>query len=201
MLSEANVRSAARWGGGAVVVVLLGALAAGCPTMAITMGATTAASIIADDRSLAQQTADLERKTQIEQGLINQSAELAGRVNVDVFNGRVMLTGVVPDDDDRWRAVRAARDSANGAMVYDDIEVGPSGGVSDAATNLAVNKTLGLNLLANEGIASASLLHRVVNRSAFVMGEARDYGEIESVRSIALQTPGVERIVTHIEVE
>ena len=201
MWSEANVRSAARWGGGAVVVVLLGALAAGCPTMAITMGATTAASIIADDRSLAQQAADLEMKTQIEQGLLNDSAALAGRVNVDVFNGRVMLTGVVPDYDDRWSAVRAARGRSNGAMVYDDIEVGPTGGVSDAATNLAVNKALGLNLLADEGIASQSLLHRVVNRQAFVMGEARGYGEIESVRSIALQTPGVERIVTHIEVE
>jgi osmotically-inducible protein OsmY len=201
MWSEANVRSAARWGGGAVVVVLLGALAAGCPTMAITMGATTAASIIADDRSLAQQASDLETKTQIEQGLLNDSAALAGRVNVDVFNGRVMLTGVVPDYDDRWSAVRAARGRSNGAMVYDDIEVGPTGGVSDAATNLAVNKALGLNLLADEGIASQSLLHRVVNRQAFVMGEARNYGEIESVRSIALQTPGVERIVTHIEVE
>jgi osmotically-inducible protein OsmY len=86
-------------------------------------------------------------------------------------------------------------------MVYDDIEVGATGGVSDAATNLAVNKALGLNLLADEGIASQSLLHRVVNRQAFVMGEARDYGEIERVRSIALQTPGIERIVTHIEVE
>ena len=201
MWSEANVRSAARWGGGAVVVVLLGALAAGCPTMAITMGATTAASIIADDRSLAQQASDLEKKTQIEQGLLNDSAALAGRVNVDVFNGRVMLTGVVPDDHDRWSAVRVARDRSNGAMVYDDIEVGATGGVSDAATNLAVNKALGLNLLADEGIASQSLLHRVVNRQAFVMGEARGYGEIESVRSIALQTPGVERIVTHIEVE
>jgi osmotically-inducible protein OsmY len=201
MWRDAMVWAAARWGGRAVLVVLLGALASGCPAMAITMGAKTAASIIADDRSLAQQTADLELKTQIEQGLVNESAALAGRVNVDVFGGRVMLTGIVPNDADRWRAVRVARDAAGGGLVYDDLAVLAGGGVGEMATDVAINKTLGLNLLAGERIASVSLLHRVVNGGAFIMGEARDYGEIESVRSIALQTPGIDRVVTHIVVQ
>jgi osmotically-inducible protein OsmY len=141
---------------------------------------------------------DLELKGQIEQALLDESSALAERINVDVFIGRVMLTGVVPDEAARSTATRVTRRIAG--EVYDDIEVGASG-VSDTAEEIATNKTLGVNLLAGEGLASQSLLHRVVNRTAFIMGEVREEGQIDTVRSVAQQTPGVWRVVTHIVLE
>jgi osmotically-inducible protein OsmY len=172
--------------------------AAGCPPMAITMGAKTAASIIADDRSLGQQISDLDLKGQIERALIDESSALAERVNVDVFIGRVMLTGLVPDEAARSTAARIARRIAGDA--YDDIEIGPSS-LTGTAEEAATNETLGVNLLAGEGLASQSLLHRVVNRTAFIMGEVREQSQIDTVRSVAEQTPGVGRVVTHIVLE
>ena len=182
-------------------MLALAVLCAGCPQMLIAKGVTTAAGIIADDRSLSQQSADLELKGQIEQALLNESAALAANVNVDVFLGRVMLTGVLTDDAARWTASRLARQVAGQHEVYDDIEVRPGGSLTDAVANVAANKALGVNLLANEGIASQSLLHRVVNGTAFVMGEVPNEGLIEAIRSVALQTPGVSRVVTHIVLE
>ena len=175
-------------------------LCAGCPQMLIVSGATTAVGMIADDRSMSQQTADIELKAGIEQALASESAALAASVNVDTFLGRVMLTGVVPDDESRWRAARIARQSASGHEVFDDIEVS-QGSLTDTVADAAINKALGLNLLADEGIASQSLLHRVVNGTAFIMGEVRDLGLIESIRSVALQTPGVVRVVPHVTLE
>jgi osmotically-inducible protein OsmY len=169
--------------------------------MLIVQGATTAAGMIADDRSMSQQTADIELKAGIEHALASESTALAASVNVDTFLGRVMLTGVVPDDESRWRAARIARQSASESEVFDDIEVRAGGSLTDTVADDATNKALGLNLLANEGIASQSLLHRVVNGTAFVMGEVRDLGLIESIRSVALQTPGVVRFVPHITLE
>ena len=188
-----------RWD--AVAAALLAVTCSGCPPMAITMGAKTAAGILADDRSLEQQASDLHLTEQINGALVEESSDLAARVNVDVFLGRVMLTGVVGDDDDRWTASRVARRVAAEHEVYDDIEVAPSGGVSGEAESIATNKALGVNLLADEGLASQSLLHRVVNGTAFVMGEVREDDQIESVRSAALGTPGVRRVVTHIVLE
>jgi osmotically-inducible protein OsmY len=172
---------------------------AGCPQMLIMKGATTAASIIADDRSLGQQSADIELKARIDKALVDESTALAS-VTVDTFNGRVMLTGVLPDYESRAQAARIAREIAAGSEVYDDIEVRPGGSLTDEVADAATNKTLGVNLLANEGIASQSLLHRVVNGTAFIMGEAR-LGVTDSVRSVALQTPGVRQAVTHIALE
>jgi osmotically-inducible protein OsmY len=168
--------------------------------MLIAKGATTAAGIIADNRSLSQQTADLQLKGQIDQGLLSESTALAANINVDVFLGRVMLTGVVPDDASRWAAVRIARQIAGSAQVYDDIEVRAGGSLTDVVTDAATNKALALNLLADAGIASQSLLHRVVNGTAFIMGEVRQASLIETIRSAALQTSGVSRVVTHIVV-
>jgi osmotically-inducible protein OsmY len=181
--------------------VLVAALAAvwcaGCPALLITKGASEVASVAVDDRSLEQQAADLELKTQVEKALLQQNADLAALVNVDVYLGRVMLTGVVPS----WGSRRTASDIAQqaaGNEVYDDIEVATGGGVADAATNFAVNKELGVNLLADEGLASQSFQHRVVNGTAFIMGQARQESQITQARQVALQTPGITNVVTHI---
>lgn len=184
-----------------VVAALALPWCAGCPQMAITTAATTAASAIVDDRSLEQQGADLDLKARIEQQLLADAPSLASSVNVDVYLGRVMLTGVVPRWSDRRKAVALARSVAVDGEVFDDIEVATGGGLGDMAGDFALNKELGVNLLAADGIASQSFQHRVVNGTAFIMGEARTPGQVEIARQVALQTPGVQRVVTHIVVE
>jgi osmotically-inducible protein OsmY len=128
----------------------------GCPQMLIMKGATTAASVIADDRTLSEQATDLELKEGIEQKFVSAAPTLASQVNVDVYLEHVMLTGVVGDWSDRRMA---------------------------------------------DGLASQSLQHRVVNGTAFIIGEADDPSLIETAREVARQTPGVQRVVTHIMVE
>jgi len=173
----------------------------GCPQMAITTAATTAVSAVADDRSLAQQGSDLDLKARVEQQLLSQAPDLASHVNVDVYLGRVMLTGVVSRRSQRRKAVALARDTAPDHELFDDIEVAQGNGLADLAGDFAINKELGVNLLAAEGIASQSFQHRVVNGTAFIMGEARSQSQVETARQVALQTPGVQRVVTHIVVE
>jgi osmotically-inducible protein OsmY len=173
----------------------------GCPQMLIMKGATTAASVIADDRTLSEQATDLELKEGIEQKFVSAAPTLASQVNVDVYLEHVMLTGVVGDWSDRRMAVALAREAASGHEIYDDIEVATGSGLADSAADFATNKELGVNLLADDGLASQSLQHRVVNGTAFIIGEADDPSLIETAREVARQTPGVQRVVTHIMVE
>jgi osmotically-inducible protein OsmY len=188
----------------ALAGIILGALAlpwcTGCPQMMITTAATTAASALVDDRSLAQQGADLDLKARIEQQLLADAPKLASSVNVDVYRGRVMLTGVVPRWTDRRNVAALASSVAAGSEVFDDIEVATGSGLGDMAGDFAINKALGVNLLAAQGIASQSFQHRVVNGTAFIMGQAKTPGEVETARQVALQTPGVHDVVTHIVV-
>ena len=191
-------------GGRAWVAIAVGALAlpwcTGCPQMAITTAATTAASAMVDDRSLAQQGADLDLKARIEKQLLADAPSLAEAVDVNVYLGRVMLTGVVSRQSSRRRAVAVVRSVAVDNEVFDDIQVASGEGLGDAAGDFAINKELGVNLLAAEGIASQSFQHRVVNGTAFIMGEAKNPGQVEMARQVALQTPGIQNVVTHIVV-
>ena len=170
----------------------------GCPQMAIVTGATTVAGAAADDRTLEQQGTDLDLKAGIEKALLEQNATLAAQVNVDVYLRRVMLTGVVQSWDARRAAVGITRQAAPGTEIFDDIEVARAGGVVDAAADFTINKELGVNLLADEGLASQSFQHRVVNGVAFILGQAHREEQIERARQVAVQTPGVTRVVTHI---
>ena len=192
-------------GGTTWAAIVVGAIAlpwcTGCPQMAITTAATTAASAIVDDRSMAQQGADLDLKARIEQQFLADAPRLAEAVDVDVYLGRVMLTGVVSRPSSRRKAVDLVRGVAPGNEVFDDIEVATGDGLGDMAGDFAINKELGVNLLAAEGIASQSFQHRVVNGTAFIMGQARNPGQVETARQVALQTPGVQRVVTHIVVD
>jgi osmotically-inducible protein OsmY len=166
--------------------------------MAIVTGATVVAGAAADDRTFEQQASDLETKTGIEKALLGENADLASQVNVNVYLGRVMLTGVVADWEARRQAMAIARQAAPDDGIFDDIEVATDRGIADSATNFAINKELGVNLLADEGLASQSFQHRVVNGTAFIMGQAKQESQIETARQVALQTPGVTRVVTHI---
>ncbi len=189
----ANMRGCGVWLGAGLAL-----FCAGCPQMAIMTGATTVAGVVADDRSLDQQAVDLALKADIEKALLRDAVGLAEKVNVDVYLRRVMLTGVVPDDSARWNAARIARQVADVREVYDDIEVAAGNTLVDSAEDAALNKTLGLNLLAADGLASQSFQHRVVNGTAFIMGQARQPNQIEIARATALQTPGVRRVVMHV---
>jgi osmotically-inducible protein OsmY len=182
----------------ALVAALAAVWCAGCPAMLITTGATEVASVAVDQRSLERQAADLDLKTQVEKALLQQNADLAALVNVDVYLGHVMLTGVVPSWNSRRAATDMARQAAAGSEVYDDIEVATGTGIADSAANFAANKELGINLLADEGLSSQSFVHRVVNGTAFIMGQAKQESQIQEARQVALQTPGISHVVTHI---
>jgi osmotically-inducible protein OsmY len=179
------------------LVAALGLFCTGCPQMAIMTGATTAAGIVADDRSLDQQAVDLGLKADIEKALLNNSPDLAEGQRERLSPARDAHRGRA-DEPARWNAVRIAREATGGQMVYDDLEVAAGNTLVDTAEDAAINKTLGLNLLATDGIASQSFQHRVVNGTAFIMGQAHQENQIETARSVALQTPGVRRVVTHI---
>jgi osmotically-inducible protein OsmY len=166
--------------------------------MAIVTGATKVAGAAADDRTLEQQAADLEMKAGIEKALLDDDTALAETVHVDVYLQRIMLTGVVPTWEARRRAVEITEGAAPNLEVFDDIEVATGASVADSATDFATNKDLGLNLLADEGLASQSFQHRVVNGTAFIIGQAKEASQIEEARQVALQTPGVTRVVTHV---
>lgn len=183
-------RRAGRW-----LAAGLALLGAGCAQP----GRGTTAGVPAPDRSVQQQATDLELKSEIVAALLGGAPRLAGVVNVDVYRQRVMLTGVVPSQSARTSVLAIVRGVAGVQQLYDDIDVAGRAAAGDAAGDAAIDQALGSNLRAAGGLESASLRHRVVNGTAFILGQAREQSQIDTARAVALATPGVRRVVTHVD--
>lgn len=162
-------------------------------------GAGTTARAPAPGPSVDQQATDLEIKSEIVAALLAGAPRLAGVVNVDVDRQRVMLTGVVPSQMARTSVVVIARGVAGVQELHDDIDVAGPGAGGDAAADAAINQALGRDLRGARGLESARLRHRVVNGTAFILGRAQEQGQIDAARAVALATPGVRRVVMHVD--
>lgn len=184
----------------AIATTLLAGACAGCPAMGITRGAEMAASATFDDRSYAQQAEDEATKADVEKSFLEADADLASAVNVDVYRGRIMLTGAVDREGRRRQAADLTRRAAGDAIVYDDIQVGDADGIPSHTEDFVTDKELAANLLAAETLAAQSFQHRVVNGVAYILGQAQTEGQVRTARSVALDTPGVQDAVLHIAV-
>jgi osmotically-inducible protein OsmY len=198
----ASARLDWRSGAGVIAALVVAVYATGCPAMAITTAATTVASATADDRSYEEQGKDDETKAKVEKAFLEQDPKLSAKVDVDVFDGRTMLTGVVDTDEERSTAVWLTRGAVGErAEIFDDIQVLPSGAATSGAKNFVLNRELGAKLLGTEGLSSQSFEHRVVNKVAYIIGQAPSDYVVEKARQTALGIDGIDRVVTHIEVK
>ena len=80
-----------------------------CAAPGIVAGAATAGLAVAQERSIGTVSDDTAIELPIQPYLLQASDGLFIRVGIEVHEGRVLLTGIVPTPDDRVEAVRQAR--------------------------------------------------------------------------------------------
>ena len=94
-----------------------------CAAPGILAGAATAGLAVAQERSIGTVIDDTAIELQIQHYLLQASDGLFIRVGIEVHEGRVLLTGVVPAPDDRVEAVRQAW-QVNGVLeVINEVQV------------------------------------------------------------------------------
>lgn len=119
-------------------------------------------------------------------------------INVNVFNGVVLLTGQVPDNDQRLLAGRTAQQVQNVRQVYNEIQV--RGNVSFLATSSDAWLTTKVksSLLANKEIDSGRIKIITENGVVYLMGlltRAEAERAADATRSIG----GVQKVVKAVE--
>ncbi len=137
-------------------------------------------------------------KATIARVYLEDAKERLEDVSIDVYQGRVMLTGAVADAADRALAVRLAGTVRNVNQVIDEIQVTSQGGFATTARDLIVETKLKAKLLLAKGIAWANYRWRAVNGIVYLFGQANDRRELDRVVAIARDTDDVRSVVTHV---
>ena len=169
-----------------------------CAAPGILAGAAMAGLAVAQERSIGTVIDDTAIELQIQHYLLQASDDLFIRVGIEVHEGRVLLTGVVPAPDDRVEAVRQAW-QVNGVLeVINEVQVTNRAGIVDYLRDVKITSQLRFQMLRDRDISDVNYTVETVNGIVYLMGIAGSRPELDKVTTHARNIAGVQKVFSHV---
>ncbi len=188
----------------ALSVLLAASLAAGACAPAVVAGGSagaTAGTVALQERSASEAISDAQIRLEINHYWFQASEILYRKVNLQVQEGRVLLTGAVPDPQTRVDAVRLAWQATGVREVINEIEVDDQTTLTDMTRDTVISRKLKNRLLADKEISSLNYSVEVVNQHIFLIGIAQDQEELDRVLSHAKDISYVRRLTNYVRLK
>jgi osmotically-inducible protein OsmY len=172
----------------------------GCIIAAAGAGAAGGYQVLGQDRAPGQQIGDTALAALVSQSWGQFKPELAHDLDATVYQGGVLITGRVPNED--WRREAVARTwKVDGVKdVYDEIEVGPDTHFSDEVRDAVISQRLKDDMIFDTQIKSINYTVRTENGVVYLLGTARSKDELNRVTDYARNIPNVRRVVSHVKI-
>jgi micrococcal nuclease len=180
--------------GGILMVATLLSSCAWVPTM-VSQGV-DAAITIGEHRSFYATAKDYATKGEIASRFADEN--FAVDVRTDVYQGRVMLTGLVKSAQTRQKAEELAQQVTDVRELFNDIQVNERGGILRTLNDLFIESKMKTKLVMAEGVKSINYRWRANNGMVCILGTADSPEELAHVVNIALETEGVREVVIHV---
>ena len=180
-----------------LILLVIAPLLGGCFSAAIGTGAwvATAAS---EERSLKSAAIDLAIRTRINGLWFDHNEALLTGVDISISEGRVLLTGRVPTQEQRLDAVRLAWKASGVKAVINEIRVSETEGVAGFARDSWISAQLKTNLALDEKVNSINYSIDTVGGTVYLMGIAGSSAELKRVHNHARQIKYVRRVVNYV---
>jgi osmotically-inducible protein OsmY len=183
-----------------LLTALAGALAQGaCTPIGLGLGAGAAAGVvIAQERSAGDAVKDARINLEISEALFQAHIDdLYREVNVDVMEGRVLLTGQVATQALADQAALTAWKVDGVARVINEVRVGELATVGSVRDRW-ISTRLRTRLIGDTGIFDVNYSITTVGGSIYLLGIGQDQDELERVLAHARDVPYVRRVVAHV---
>jgi osmotically-inducible protein OsmY len=179
------------------VIVLSAAALGGCVAAAVTGGAVVGDTAM-QDRGVKGAANDTAIRAEINHYWLNKDHKMWMGLNMQVYEGRVLVSGVAPSADVRADAIQLAWKAKGVKEVIDEVEVGTSGGIVDSARDTKIQTELNGKLLFAKGVESVNYSVEVVNGVVYLLGVAQNQEELDKVLAIARNIADVKKVVSHV---
>jgi osmotically-inducible protein OsmY len=173
----------------------------GCPLAIVGgIGAAGGAGYAAnDERGVHGGIDDFAIKSNIQKAWA-QANPLLETLNINVYEGRVLLTGAAPTPASEAEAAEIAGRVPGVRAVYNEIELTlPESAWADAQDTW-ISSRLRTELAFTPDLRSGNYTIETVNGSVYLIGSARTQAELDNATSIARNIPDVKRVVSYVEV-
>ena len=170
---------------------------AGCTPVGVAVGAgATVGSVALEERGFQQGVKDRVTEAAISKRLFDYNLDAFADVNVEVVEGRVLLTGRVETPEHRVEAVRFAWLEEKVVEVINEIRVGTSDdGLADTGKDAWIATQLRTKITLDSQVKAVNYSAEVVDGTIFLFGIAQNESELKRVVAHARTIENVRRIV------
>jgi osmotically-inducible protein OsmY len=188
----------------AALLLLIGALAgllSGCSPVGMAVGAgATVTNMAMEERGFVNSAKDKAIWTSISTNMLSRSGTLFQNIDVQVHEGRVLLTGFVQKREDRVEATRIAWQPEGVREVVDEIKLGRSLDGGDFAEDVWLIQQIRVKLMVDRDIRAINYSVDCIRSTVYLMGIARTPAELQRVIDHVRDVPYVRAVVNHVRV-
>jgi len=133
----------------------------------------------------------------INKEFLNHDVNMFLNVEIEVVEGRVLLTGSVKKIKHRLDAVKLAWKVLGVREVINEIEVTEKGGIKQYLIDVKIKTQIRYKVISDKKISSINYNFEVVNGSLYIIGISDSKKELKRVVEHANKIKGVLKVVSH----
>jgi len=162
--------------------------------------ASTAIVVSKEERTLGEYVDDTLIKAQIKNLYFDTNENIFFNVDVEVTQGRVLLTGTVDNSDLRIEATRMAWGIGGVQTVINELQISNDDNILSFADDLLISAQIKGKLLLNSELPYINYTVETVNGVVYLIGIARSEEERQSVIGLSREVYGVVDVVDYINI-
>lgn len=169
-----------------------------CTPVGVAVGAGSTVGVAAvEERGVGGAIDDTAIRLEINHLWLQRSETILRQTGLTVHEGRVLLTGVLPDEASRIQAVSLAWKPEGVREVINEIELGASRFI-DEAKDTWISAQLETRLLFDASIAHVNYKIDVASGVVYLLGVAQDQDELNRVLTHAESISNVRRVIPYV---
>ncbi|MDH5555938.1 MAG: BON domain-containing protein [Alphaproteobacteria bacterium] len=183
-----------------IVTLSLSPFLGGCAPLVVG-GAAVGATVVGQERPVKQAISDTTIQASINKNLLEFSVDIFQRVDISVVEGKVLLTGLVPEPQNRLDAARLAWQADGVREVLNEIEIKDKSTLTDAARDTWITTKLRSKITFDEQISGVNYTIDTVNQRIYLLGIAQSQAELDRVISYARDIDYVRGVIPYVRIK
>lgn len=184
---------------GLFITIAIAPIISGCTGTAIGAGAAVGVAAL-EERTIGTVADDTKTAAQIRLAILDKGPNYALKIGIEVFEGRVLLTGAVPTEKMRAAAVRTAWKVSGVKDVINEVQISSSDFI-DTARDIWISAQLTSKLTFDEKVHAINYAIETVGGIIYLIGIAQNKIELDRVINHARSLKYVRNVISHVRIK
>ena len=174
----------------------------GCsPVNVLATGGATTMAVAESERSLGSVVDDATIKLNITARFINSNENLFVNINTTVLEGRVLLTGLVDNQETRIDAVRRVWEVEGVTEVINEVQIGDRASLKEYANDVWINTQIKALSAKELGLRALAYNFETIRGKVYIAGITSRPDQLDSLIELIKNIKGVNEIVNYVVIK